>query len=75
MAVKQKKKIINHRSQKGKRVYTGILIRFSPASKIDTNAFYQTRVSLEIIEIQAFQLHVEPMGLKSRLFVSSSICH
>lgn len=59
----------SHRSPRGKRVYTGILIRFLSTGKIVTSAFYQTIVSLEIIEIQAFQLPVEPLGLKSGLFV------
>lgn len=44
----------SHRSPRGKRVYTGILIRFLSTGKIVTSAFYQTIVSLEIIEIQAF---------------------
>lgn len=60
----------SHGSPRGRRVYTGILIRFPSIGKIViTSAFYQTIVSLEIIEIQAFQLPVEPIGLKSGLFV------
>lgn len=59
----------SHRSPRGKKVYTGILIRFPSTGRIVTSVFYQTIASLEIIEIQAFQLPVEPMGLKSGLFV------